>query len=186
MFLQKNPDFCRKKVFALGRIPPGGLFAEVKFDKMTPKNSLFGYKGQIKMEKNKVFCLGNFQAEPGEKKSGYLFVGNGEFELPVTILNGEKQGKTVLITAGVHAAEYVGIQSAMELAEHLHPEKIAGTVVIVKVVNRQAFEMRSGSEGFEDGVNLNRVFPGKETGSQMERLAYAIEKELFPGVDFYI
>ena len=186
MFLQKNPDFCRKKVFALGRIPPGGLFAEVKFDKMTPKNSLFGDKGQIKMEKNKVFCLGNFQAEPGEKKSGYLFVGNGEFELPVTILNGEKRGKTVLITAGVHAAEYVGIQSAMELAEHLHPEKIAGTVVIVKVVNRQAFEMRSGSEGFEDGVNLNRVFPGKETGSQMERLAYAIEKELFPGVDFYI
>ena len=54
--------------------------------------------------------------------------------------------------------------------------KIVGTIVIIKVVNRQAFEMRSGSEGFEDGVNLNRVFPGKETGSQMERLAYAIEK----------
>lgn len=138
------------------------------------------------MEKNRVFCLGNFRAEEGEKKDGYISIGNGEFELPVTVLNGEKSGKTVLITAGIHAAEYVGIQSAMELAEHLKIEKIAGTVVIVKAVNRQAFEMRSGSEGFEDGVNLNRVFPGKETGSQMERLAYAIEKELFPGVDFYI
>lgn len=138
------------------------------------------------MEKNKVFRLGNFQVESGEKKSGYISIGNGEFELPVTVLHGEKPGKTVLITAGIHAAEYVGMQSAMELAEHLKIEKVAGTVVIVKVVNRQAFEMRSGSEGYEDGANLNRVFPGKETGSQMERLAYAIEQELFPGVDFYI
>lgn len=138
------------------------------------------------MERKKTFCLGDFQVEPGEKKSGYILIGNGEFELPITVLNGEKSGKTVLITAGIHGAEYVGIQSSIELAEHLKIEKIVGTVVIIKVVNRQAFEMRSGSEGFEDGVNLNRVFPGKETGSQMERLAYAIEKELFPCVDFYI
>lgn len=138
------------------------------------------------MERNKTFCLGDFQVETGEKKSGYIVIGNGEFELPITVLNGEKSGKTVLITAGIHGAEYVGIQSSIELAEHLKIEKIVGTVVIIKVVNRQAFEMRSGSDGFEDGVNLNRVFPGKETGSQMERLAYAIEKELFPCADFYI
>lgn len=138
------------------------------------------------MERNKTFCLGDFQAETGEKKSGYIVIGNGEFELPITVLNGEKSGKTVLITAGIHGAEYVGIQSSIELAEHLKIEKIVGTVVIIKVVNRQAFEMRSGSDGFKDGVNLNRVFPGKETGSQMERLAYAIEKELFPCADFYI
>lgn len=138
------------------------------------------------MERNKTFCLGDFQVEPGEKKSGYILIGNGEFELPITVLNGKKSGKTVLITAGIHGAEYVGIQSSIELAEHLKIEKIVGTIVIIKVVNRQAFEMRSGSEGFEDGVNLNRVFPGKETGSQMERLAYAIEKELFPCADFYI
>ena len=138
------------------------------------------------MKENKTFCLGNFRAEPGEKKIGYICIGNGEFELPVTVLNGKEAGKTVLVTAGIHAAEYVGIQSAIESADHLQVEKIAGTVVIVKVINRQAFEQRSGSEGFEDGVNLNRVFPGKPDGSQMERLAYAIEKELFPGVDFYI
>lgn len=138
------------------------------------------------MERNKTFCLGDFQVEPGEKKSGYILIGNGEFELPITVLNGKKSGKTVLITAGIHGAEYVGIQSSIELAEHLKIEKIVGTIVIIKVVNRQAFEMRSGSEGFEDGVNLNRIFPGKETGSQMERLAYAIEKELFPCADFYI
>ena len=53
------------------------------------------------MERNKTFCLGDFQVEPGEKKSGYILIGNGEFELPITVLNGKKSGKTVLITAGI-------------------------------------------------------------------------------------
>ena len=117
------------------------------------------------MERKKTFCLGDFQVEPGEKKSGYILIGNGEFELPITVLNGEKSGKTVLITAGIHGAEYVGIQSSIELAEHLKIEKIVGTVVIIKVVNRQAFEMRSGSEGFEFKQSISGERNRKSNGT---------------------
>ena len=137
------------------------------------------------MKDNREFCLGNFTVEPGKKKSGFLRIG-GEFQLPATILHGEQPGKTVLITAGIHAEEYVGIQSALELSEMLKVQKIAGTVVIVKVVNRKAFEVRSGSESHEDGKNLNRVFPGDREGTWSERLAYAIEKELLSIADYYI
>lgn len=137
------------------------------------------------MKDNREFCLGNFTVEPGKKKSGFLRIG-GEFQLPATILHGEQPGKTVLITAGIHAEEYVGIQSALELSEMLKVQKIAGTVVIVKVVNRKAFEVRSGSESHEDGKNLNRVFPGSKEGTWSERLAYAIEKELLSIADYYI
>lgn len=138
------------------------------------------------MKDNREFCLGNFTVEPGKKKSGFLMIGGGEFQLPATILHGEQPGKTVLITAGIHAEEYVGIQSALELSEMLKVQKIAGTVVIVKVVNRKAFEVRSGSESHEDGKNLNRVFPGSKEGTWSERLAYAIEKELLSIADYYI
>lgn len=138
------------------------------------------------MKENREFCLGNFTVEPGKKKSGFLRIGEGEFQLPATILHGEQQGKTVLITAGIHAEEYVGIQSALELSEMLKVQKIAGTVVIVKVVNRKAFELRSGSDSHEDGKNLNRVFPGNREGTWSERLAYAIEKELLSIADYYI
>lgn len=137
------------------------------------------------MKDNREFCLGNFTVEPGKKKSGFLRIG-GEFQLPATILHGEQPGKTVLITAGIHAEEYVGIQSALELSEMLKVQKIAGTVVIVKVVNRKAFELRSGSDSHEDGKNLNRVFPGNREGTWSERLAYAIEKELLSIADYYI
>lgn len=138
------------------------------------------------IEKNKPFCLGDLMADPGTRVSGYLSLANGEFSLPVTILHGEKPGKTVLITAGIHGGEYVGIQSAIELSMRLKVEKIAGTVVIVKVVNREAFEKRKGSMGIEDGKNLNRVFPGSPEGTQTERLAWGIEKELFPIADYLI
>ena len=138
------------------------------------------------MKDNREFCLGNFTVEPGKKKSGFLRIGEGEFQLPATILHGEQPGKTVLITAGIHAEEYVGIQSALELSEMLKVQKIAGTVVIVKVVNRKAFELRSGSDSHEDGKNLNRVFPGNREGTWSERLAYAIEKELLSIADYYI
>ena len=94
------------------------------------------------MSENGNFQLGTFSVRPGEKASGFLSVADGEFQLPVTILNGEEPGKTVLITAGIHAEEYVGIQAAVELADRLKTEKIAGTVVIVKVINREAFENR--------------------------------------------
>lgn len=138
------------------------------------------------MEENKVFCLGNFIVQPGEKKSGFLKIGNGEFQLPAAVLHGKQPGKTVLITAGIHAEEYVGIQAAMELEQELKIQKLAGTVVIVKVVNRKAFELRSGSESHEDGKNLNRVFPGDPKGTWSDRLAHAIEKELLSIADYYI
>lgn len=138
------------------------------------------------MEENKVFCLGNFTVQPGEKKSGCLKIGNGEFQLPAAVLHSKQPGKTVLITAGIHAEEYVGIQAAMELEQELKIQKLAGTVVIVKVVNRKAFELRSGSESHEDGKNLNRVFPGDPKGTWSDRLAHAIEKELLSIADYYI
>lgn len=137
------------------------------------------------MEKTRTFQIGNTEIKPGEKWNGFLTIG-GEFELPAAVFCGEKPGKTVLITAGIHAEEYVGIQAAVELSHRLKAEKIAGTVIIVKLVSREAFEQRSGSEGYEDGKNLNRVFPGKQDGTQTERLAWAIEKELLSLADYYI
>lgn len=58
--------------------------------------------------------------------------------------------------------------------------------MILKVLNRPAFEKRAGSLGLSDGKNLNRVFPGNPNGTEMERLAWAITKEVYPKVDYYI
>lgn len=132
------------------------------------------------------FRLGGLEAAPGERISGWLRLAGGTISLPATILHGKLPGKTMLITAGVHAGEYVGIQAAIELSWKLKIEKVIGTIVLVKVLNRPAFEHRNGSMGLEDGKNLNRVFPGDPEGTEMERLAAAVRTELFPVADYYI
>ena len=139
------------------------------------------------MEKEQtVFRLGNLEAKPGEKVQGFLELAGGSIKLPAAVLHGRKPGKTVLVTAGIHSGEYVGIQSAIELANKLKIENIVGTVVIIKVVNCPAFACRNGSLGLSDGKNLNREFPGNPEGTEMERLAWAIAKEVQPAADYYI
>ena len=138
------------------------------------------------MENNKTFRLNNIEVQPGQRWCGYLELDGGKFRLPAAVLHGEQPGRTMLITAGVHSGEYVGIQAAIELSQKLKIEKVTGTVIIVKVMNRTAFEKRGGSLGYADQKDLNRVFPGKEDGTETERLAWTAAKELLPAADYYI
>ena len=132
------------------------------------------------------FQLGDVTVRRGEKYQGDISFANGDIVLPGTIICGKLPGKTMLITGGVHSGEYVGIQACVELGAELQPEKTVGTIVILKVLNRPAFENRAGSLGLSDGKNLNRVFPGNPNGTEMERLAWAITKEVYPKVDIIL
>jgi ubiquinone/menaquinone biosynthesis C-methylase UbiE/predicted deacylase len=137
-------------------------------------------------KKRESFCLNHISVEPGNVWTGYLELGQGEFRLPAAVLHGTRPGKTMLITAGVHGGGYVGIQAAIELSQKLKIQKVAGTIIIVKVINVPAFERRNGSMGLTDGKNLNREFPGNPEGTEMERLAWAVSHELQPAADYYI
>ena len=92
----------------------------------------------------------------------------------------KKRGETVLISGGVHNAEYVGIQAAMQLADELDPKKIAGNIIVIRLMNRTGFEHRTMSLTYEDGKNLNRVFPGNPNGTLSDRIAYTVVTEFFP------
>ncbi len=54
--------------------------------------------------------VGEVSAEPGEKKSGYINVPGGEddgpVKIPVTLINGKKDGLALALVAGVHGYEY--------------------------------------------------------------------------------
>lgn len=48
---------------------------------------------------------------------------------------GNSAGKTLVVTAGVHGDEYVGIQAVRELLSLISPQELAGQVLFVPVVN---------------------------------------------------
>lgn len=130
--------------------------------------------------------IGGLAARRGEKRSGMYRVSGVDFEMPVTIVNGARPGKRVLITAGIHACEYVGIQAAIELAAELCPEELAGCVVLVHPVNTSGFRARVPAIVPEAGENLNRLFPGDMESGFAGRIAYALTYEFQDPADFYL
>lgn len=132
------------------------------------------------------FQLCNLTVEKGSKVSGFLKLPFTDEGLPTTIIYGEQEGDTVLVTGGIHNAEYVGIECVMGLSKQIDPKDVKGIIIMVHIVNVNGFRARTVSVSKEDGKNLNRVFPGSMEGTFTDKLAYFMEHELFAKADYYI
>lgn len=130
--------------------------------------------------------VGGLTAERGQKVSGFVPIEGADFGIPVTLICGAQEGETALISAGLHNAEYVGIQAAMELADELDSAQVKGNIIIIRLMNRTGFEHRTMSAVYEDGKNLNREFPGSALGTMAEKICYTIEHVFFKQADYYI
>ena len=103
--------------------------------------------------------------------------------IPVTVIHGKHQGPTVLMAAGVHGFEFTPILALQALAERINPSTLSGTLILVKVANIAAFEQRAIYVNPYDRKNLNRSFPGAATGTQTERVAFALSTKLIAKAD---
>lgn len=134
----------------------------------------------------KSIQVGTYRAVSGEKKNIWLEVEDSDIKLPITVICGREEGATVLISAGVHGAEYIGIQTVMELSRELDPELVHGNVICLLIANPSAARTFTRFVVPEDGKNLNRVFPGKKDGTLSEKIAYAMVHELQSLADYCI
>lgn len=130
--------------------------------------------------------IGSLVAGAGEKARGVYHTPGTAHSMPVTIVNGRHDGKTVLITAGIHGCEYVGIQTAIELARDLDPAAIHGAVIIVHPVNTAGFGQIVPALLPEAGENLNRLFPGDPEGGVGARVAHALTSDFQDRADFHL
>jgi uncharacterized protein len=123
----------------------------------------------------------------GQRTAGsFTFDGDAglaKYRWPYLALAGPRSGPTVLITAGIHAAEYTGIEAAIRLGRTLDPRSVRGTLLILPLLNRPGFYERSIYVNPEDGDNLNRLFPGRADGSWGERFAHRLLSEVIVRCD---
>jgi hypothetical protein len=123
----------------------------------------------------------------GERVAGrFTFASDSgleKYEWPYIALHGLTPGPTVLITAGIHAAEYTGIEAAIRLGRTIDPRSVIGTIAIIPLLNRPGFYERSIYVNPEDGDNLNRLFPGKPDGTWGERFAHRLLNDIIRGCD---
>ena len=95
---------------------------------------------------------------------------------PVLVVNGTRPGPTLCLTAAVHGDELNGIEMVRRVLHELRPEKLAGAVVGVPIVNVQGF--KSGTRYLPDRRDLNRYFPGNARGSAASRIAHSFFTEI--------
>ena len=133
-----------------------------------------------------ILKVRDLEAKKGEKVSGFINVEETNLRIPITLINGMNEGKSILITAGIHGCEYLGIEAINELVREINPEKVSGKIIFVHVANTSGFFARSSAIVPEDGNNLNRVFPGDNNGTVSEKIAYILTNEFQNKVDFYI
>ena len=97
--------------------------------------------------------------------------------VPVITLQSGLPGPRVLITAGVHGDECVGVGVIFSLLELLKTELRAGLVFLAPSLNPEG--LRRGTRCLPgDERDLNRLFPGDSRGGLADRHAAAVWEEL--------
>jgi predicted deacylase len=126
----------------------------------------------------------------GQRVAGrFTFAGDEgleRYEWPYFAISGTVSGPTVLVTAGIHAAEYTGIEAAIRLGRDLAPNDLHGILVVLPLLNRPGFYERSVYVNPEDGDNLNRLFPGDPKGKWGERFAHRLLTEIVTRCEYAI
>lgn len=107
-------------------------------------------------------------------------------EWPYVAFRGADHGPALLVTAGVHGSEYSAIDAAIRLGAGLDAALLRGQVLILPLLNPAAFHGRTAYVCPIDGLNLNRVFPGRVDGSFSERLAFNVSDRLIRRADAFI
>jgi predicted deacylase len=120
--------------------------------------------------------LGSARAAPGEVDTGRLEVGQTRdgttVGLPVAVVNGASDGKTLYVQAASDGDELNGVGVVQRVVPRLDPTDIAGTVLVVGVANYFAFQQAQHRNPVDD-TKLNRAYPGDESGTTSERIAAA-------------
>jgi uncharacterized protein len=137
---------------------------------------------------NQLLKVGALSAGRGEKCFGVseFRVAGQPYKLAMWLINGKADGPTLVVTAGVHAAEYASIAAALDLGRSLQSENLRGRVIVVPVMNMPAFTARSIYICPLDGKNLNRVFPGDAQGTASQQIADWVFRNVIREADYYV
>src|ERR1700687_4323496 len=133
--------------------------------------------------------VGTASAGPGQKATGYLEVPRGidaGTSVPVVVVRGTKAGPVLALVSGAHGTEYAAIIPLEKLIAGPEPAEIAGTVIIVPLVNLASFEQKVPHVNPVDNKSMNRFYPGKADGTQTERVLFAITHQVVDRCDYLI
>ncbi|MGD2172804.1 MAG: succinylglutamate desuccinylase/aspartoacylase family protein [Gammaproteobacteria bacterium] len=126
--------------------------------------------------------IAGISVKPGSRQSIDIplpsFYTHSKVNMPVHVVRGRKPGPVLLVSATIHGDEITGVEIIRRLLTHKFINRIRGTLIAIPVVNVYGFV--SKSRYLPDRRDLNRSFPGSESGSMAARLANVLMTEILP------
>ena len=128
----------------------------------------------------KEFEINNESVNAGESKIIHLTLpaqhSKSNITMPVHVVHGKKDGPVLFISAAIHGDEINGVEIIRRILSLGTINRMKGTLLAVPVVN--VFGFNSHSRYLPDRRDLNRSFPGGESGSLAGRIANIFLKEV--------
>jgi len=134
--------------------------------------------------------VGSAVAGRGELKKGIIkgveLINNVSIDIPVLLMNGAKEGPTLLLMSTQHGIEIQGIEVIRKvMRERLSPKKLRGAVIGIPVGNPLAF-MHHQYLSWIDNLDAGSVRADSPNGNTTERLAYALWTEAWSKADLIV
>jgi predicted deacylase len=132
------------------------------------------------MNRPSPFSIGDHLIPAGTRRTVALPVSvqsdHSPVNLSVHVIHGSRPGPTMFVSAGVHGDEVIGVEIVRRLLRAPALNRLAGTLMVIPIVN--AFGFLNRSRYLPDRRDLNRSFPGHPTGSLAGRLAHIFLNEV--------
>jgi predicted deacylase len=120
--------------------------------------------------------IGSASAARGELATGHVVLGeypDGAIQSPVMIARGRGDGPVLWLQCLVHGPEVGGPIAVARFLRSIDLNALKGTIVAQLAANPLGLRAYNRLTP-QDGMNLNRVFPGKPDGSVSEQIAHRV------------
>ncbi|MGB0896287.1 MAG: succinylglutamate desuccinylase/aspartoacylase family protein [Flavobacteriaceae bacterium] len=118
----------------------------------------------------------------------WLKINSDEFSrdgyIPLIIIKGKYSSPVIGVSAALHGNELNGISIIHKLVENINLENLKGTIVAIPGMNNYAIS--NYTRKFSDGEDLNRIFPGKESGNSSEQYVWNINQKILSNIDYLV
>ena len=128
----------------------------------------------------KPFVLAGIAVESGTRQMINVPMPNlssqTNMSMPVHVVHGRQSGPVLFISSTIHGDELNGIEIIRQILATKAISRLKGTLLAVPVVN--PYGLIQASRYLPDRRDLNRVFPGSETGSLAARIANVFMEQI--------
>jgi hypothetical protein len=140
-------------------------------------------------QQSSAFTVGSATAQRGTTATGVIAVPAGAdsaLDIPVAIIHGVRPGRVVAFVAGSHGTEYSSIIAMQRLIPRIDATKLAGTVIVVPIINIASWTSMTPHVNPIDRKGMNSSYPGDASGTQTQRALALMASQVVAPADVVV